>query len=54
MVIQVVKYKKEQWQEVADCIRSDQVPAFEINLIFEQNKDFYKWYKKKYLKNDIC
>ena len=49
MGIKVIHYKKEQWQEVADCIRSDQVPTFEINLIFEQNKDFYKWYKKKYI-----
>ena len=49
MGIIAVKYKKEQWQEVADCIRSDQVPAFEIQLIFDQNKQFHKWYKKKYL-----
>jgi len=54
MGIKVVKYKKEQWQEVADCIRSDQVPTFEIELIMSQNKDFAKWYKKKYLKNDVC
>ena len=41
MSIKVIKYKKEEWQNVADCIRSDQVPAFEIQLIFDQNKDFY-------------
>ena len=52
MGVKVIKYKKEEWQNVADCIRSDQVPAFEIQLIFDQNKDFYKWYKKKYLIND--
>lgn len=50
MSFKFVKYKKEQWQEVADCIRSDQVPAAEINIIFETNKNFAKWYKKKYLK----
>ena len=38
------------YQDVADCIRSDQVPASEIVLIFT-DKSFYKWYKKKYLKN---
>jgi len=52
MSLKLVKYKKEQWQEVADCIRSDQVPAAEIHIIFETNKEFAKWYKKKYLKND--
>ena len=38
------------YQDVADCIRSDQVPADEIVQIFTA-KSFYKWYKKKYLKN---
>ena len=52
MDIKVLKYKKEEWQNVADCIRSDQVPAFEVQLIFNQNKNFYKWYKEKYLNND--
>jgi len=36
------------YQDVADCIRSDQVPASEIAEIFT-DKLFYKWYKKKYL-----
>ena len=39
------------YQDVADCIRSDQVPASEIVEIFT-DKAFYKWYKKKYLKNN--
>ena len=38
------------YQDVADCIRSDQVPASEIVEIFA-DKSFYKWYKKKYLTN---
>ena len=38
------------YQDVADCIRSDQVPASEIVEIFT-DKSFYKWYKKKYLTN---
>ena len=40
-----------EYQSLADCIRSDQVPASEIAEIFT-DKAFYKWYKKKYL-NDI-
>ena len=36
------------YQDLADCIRSDQVPASEIVEIFT-DKSFYKWYKKKYL-----
>ena len=40
-----------EYQSLADCIRSDQVPAPEINIIFETNKEFAKWYKKKYFKN---
>jgi len=36
------------YQDVADCIRSDQVPASEIAELFT-DKPFYKWYKKKYL-----
>ena len=38
------------YQDVADCIRSVQVPASEIVEIFT-DKSFYKWYKKKYLTN---
>ena len=38
------------YQDMANCIRSDQVPANEIAEIFT-DKPFYKWYKKKYLKD---
>ena len=37
-----------EYQEIADCIRSDQVPASHIVEYFG-DKMFYKWYKKKYL-----
>ena len=37
-----------EYQSLADCIRSDQVPANEIAEIFT-DKAFYNWYKKKYL-----
>ena len=40
-----------EYQDLADCIRSDQVPASEIAEIFT-DKSFYKWYKKKYFKNN--
>lgn len=36
------------YQNMADCIRSDQVSASEIAEIFT-DKNFYSWYKKKYL-----
>ena len=36
------------YQDVADCIRSDQVPASAIAEYFTDKK-FYYWYKKKYL-----
>jgi len=36
------------YQDVADCIRSDQVPPNHIAEYFSDKK-FYKWYKKKYL-----
>ena len=42
------RIKKSEYQNYADCIRSDQVSALEIVELFEE-KAFYKWYKKKYL-----
>ena len=43
-----VKVDKTDYQDIADCIRSDQVPASAIAEYFT-DKRFYKWYKKKYL-----
>ena len=40
------RIKKSEYQNYADCIRSDQVSAPEIVELFE-DKAFYKWYKKK-------
>ena len=37
-----------EYESLAECIRSDQVPANEIAEIFT-DKSFYKWYKRKYL-----
>jgi len=38
----------QEYQDLADCIRSDQVPASDVAKFF-QDKKFYNWYKKKYL-----
>ena len=37
-----------EYESLAECIRSDQVPASEIAEIFT-DKAYYKWYKKMYL-----
>ena len=43
------KIKKSEYQNYADCIRSEyQYQAPEVVELFE-DKAFYKWYKKKYL-----
>ena len=39
-----------EYEDLATCIRSDQVPAEEIAEIFT-DKAFYKWYKKRYFKH---
>tara|TARA_S200000501_G_C20839818_1_gene751078 strand:+ start:1629 stop:1847 length:219 start_codon:yes stop_codon:yes gene_type:complete len=36
-----------EYESLAECIRSDQVPASEIAEIFT-DKAYYKWYKKRY------
>ena len=37
-----------EYQSLADCIRSDQVPANHIAEYFNDKK-FFNWYKRKYL-----
>ena len=49
MKTQIKKIKKEEYQTWADCIRSDQVPADRIHTIWQENPEFYRWYKKQYL-----
>ena len=39
-----------EYQDLADCIRSDQVPASEIAEIFT-DKAFYNWYSARYFKH---
>ena len=51
MAVKVV-YKKEDWQAVADCIRSDQVPAADVVAIFEDNPEFKTWYEQEYINDN--
>ena len=44
------KVDLDEYESLADCIRSDQVPASEIAEIFT-DKAYYKWYKKRYFKH---
>ncbi len=37
-----------EYESLAECIKTDQVPASEIVQIFTDKK-FYKYYKKNYL-----
>ena len=39
--------KKDQYRDIAECIRRDQVSAPEIVELFEDGQ-FLKWYKKEY------
>ena len=39
----------QEFQDLADCIRSDQVPASDVAKFFKDKK-FYSWYKRKYLR----
>ena len=38
--------KKDQYENIAECIRGDQVSAPEVAELFEDGK-FLKWYKKE-------
>ena len=38
---------KDQYEKIAECIRSEQMSAPEVAELFEDGK-FYKWYKKEY------
>ena len=40
-----IKVDITDYQDIADCIRSDQVPANHIAEYFNDKK-FYKWYKR--------
>ena len=39
--------KRDIYEAIAECIRSDQVSAPEVAELFEDSK-FHKWYRKKF------
>ena len=49
MAVKVI-YKKEDWQALATCIKTERIPAADVVAIFEDNPEFAEWYKKEYLK----
>ena len=40
---------KTDYELYADCIRSDQMSAREVNNLMESNSAFKKWYHKTYI-----
>ena len=40
-----MKVKRKEYESLADCIQSDQVPAADVAEYFE-DKAFHKWYVK--------
>ena len=43
--------KKDKYQQLADCIRSDQLSAQQIVAEFRNDLEFETWYKMKYGEN---
>ena len=41
--------KEHKWQLLADCIRSGQVEARELQEEFQKDQEFLKWYMAKYI-----
>lgn len=35
------------WEELEQCIKSEQVSARELAQIFEENPEFAQWYKER-------
>ena len=50
MTIKVI-YEEKDWENVAVCIRSEQISAPEIVAIFNDNPEYKEWYKQEYLQN---
>ena len=43
--------KKDKYQQLADCIRSDQLSPQQIFAEFKNDSEFENWYKMKYGEN---
>ena len=41
-----MKYNKEEWENLASCIKTEQIPPRDVFEIFQNNPEFKKWYKK--------
>lgn len=44
---------KDEYQNWADVIRSEQVPMPRVIQVMEENPSLLKWYKKKYLNKTL-
>ena len=42
-----MKYNKEEWENLATCIKTEQVLPRDVYAIFKDNPEFEEWYKKK-------
>jgi len=40
--------KKEEWTKWAEMVRSEQIPADELQKLFEENPKFSQWYFTSY------
>tara|TARA_Y100000022_G_scaffold47464_1_gene40039 strand:+ start:597 stop:734 length:138 start_codon:yes stop_codon:yes gene_type:complete len=45
-----MKYNKEEWENLASCIKSEQVPPRDVFEIFLNNPEFAEWYRNKTVK----
>ena len=44
----MMENKEDKYQQLADCIRSDQLSAKQVMAEFNEDPEFAIWYKKKY------
>ena len=42
---------EDEFQLYADVIRSDQMPAPDVEALFKEEPEFQKWYQAKYLQD---
>jgi len=45
-----MKYNKEEWEGLATCIKTEQIPPRDIFEIFLNNPEFAEWYRNKTVK----
>ena len=47
----MMENKEDKYQQLADCIRSDQLSAKQVVMEFRNDPKFKIWYKMKYGEN---